>query len=237
MKKNSQTKIGILGYGEIGKAISNFYKNPKIKDLNRDDGFAGIDILHVCIPWSENFEKIVKDNVKQFKPKLVIIHSTVAPGTTKKIGRMAVHSPVRGVHPFLFKGVKTFVKYIGADDRKTGAYAQKHLQSLGIKTKLVFPSKNTEALKLWDTTQYGWMILLNKEIKNWCQKNKVDFDFIYKEGNISYNEGYKKLGRPEVARPYLQYMPGKIGGHCVIPNCKILDSKIAKLILENNDSY
>ena len=29
--------VGIIGYGEIGKAIAKFYKNPKIKDLERQN--------------------------------------------------------------------------------------------------------------------------------------------------------------------------------------------------------
>jgi hypothetical protein len=81
------------------------------------------------------------------------------------------------------------------------------------------------------------MIALNKEIKKWCDKKGLDFDIIYAEANKSYNEGYRKLGREEVVRPYLKYMPGKIGGHCVIPNCHILDSEIAKYILLKNKSY
>ncbi|MCX6718101.1 MAG: hypothetical protein NTY81_00655 [Candidatus Staskawiczbacteria bacterium] len=232
----SLQKIGILGYGEIGKAISKFYNNPKIKDLKRDDGLAGVDILHICIPWSRDFVKIVKKEIKKANPKLTIIHSTVAPGTTKKIGGMIVHSPVRGVHPKLFEGIKTFVKYIGADSEKAGKMAESHLKSLGIKTKIFYPSKTTEAIKLWDTTQYGWLIVLNKEMKKWCDKNKVDFEAVYADANKTYNEGYKKLGREEVLRPYLKYVPGKIGGHCVIPNCQILKDGIAKIILKRNES-
>ena len=114
-KDNSEnkSKIGILGYGEVGQAIAKFYKNPLIKDLNKDDGLNGVEILHICFPWSNNFVKIVKKEIKKIKPKLTIIHSTIAPGTTKKIGGMVVHSPIRGMHPRLFKGIKTFVKYIG----------------------------------------------------------------------------------------------------------------------------
>ncbi|MBI3631475.1 MAG: hypothetical protein HY219_01235, partial [Candidatus Staskawiczbacteria bacterium] len=127
MKKNNE-KVGILGYGEIGKSLALFYKNPKIKDLKRDDGLFGVDILHVCIPWSNNFVKIIKKEINQIKPKITIIHSTIIPGTTKKIGGMIVHSPVRGVHPNLHKGIKTFVKYIGADNKKAGQLAEKHLR-------------------------------------------------------------------------------------------------------------
>ncbi|MFA5299151.1 MAG: hypothetical protein WC389_13165, partial [Lutibacter sp.] len=53
-------KIGILGNGQIGQAISKFYKNPLIKDINRDDGLIGVDVLHICIPYNENFVKIVE---------------------------------------------------------------------------------------------------------------------------------------------------------------------------------
>lgn len=237
-------KIGILGYGEIGKAIAQFYKNPKIKDLTRNDGLENLDVLHICIPWSNNFCNIACKEIKSARPKLTIIHSTLALGETKKIIsklpkdlKQVVHSPVRGVHPFLQKGIKTFVKYIGAENKKSGLLAESHLNKLGIKTKLFVPSTLSEALKLWDTTQYGWMIVLNKAIKEWCLKNKIDFEAIYIEANKTYNEGYKKLGRNEVQRPHLKYMKGKIGGHCVIPNCKILDSKIAKIILKENNKY
>ncbi|OGZ27134.1 MAG: hypothetical protein A2365_00495 [Candidatus Nealsonbacteria bacterium RIFOXYB1_FULL_40_15] len=230
--------VGILGFGEIGKAIAEIYRlsgiTPKIKDLNRDDSMENLGVLNICIPYSASFVKIVKKQIKKSNPDLVIVHSTVKIGTVRRIGPNAVHSPVRGVHPDLVKGIKTFVKYIGADSKETGETAEKHLRKIGLKTRIMMPSETTEALKLWDTTQYGWMIVLNKEIKKWCDKKGLDFEKVYREANRSYNEGYGKLGRPEVARPCLKYMPGKIGGHCVIPNCELLDSKIAKLILEEN---
>lgn len=239
--KNSKHRVGILGYGEIGSSLSKFYDNPKIKDLKRDDGLLGVEILNICIPFNGNFVEIVSKEIKEIKPKLTIIHSTVAPGTTKKLADkfsgMVVHSPVRGVHPFLFRGMKTFVKYVGADDKKAGKMAQKHLSSIGIKTKLFIPSLTTEAIKIWDTTQYGWMIIINKEIKKWCDKMGVDFEAVYTDANKTYNDGYKKLGRVEVQRPYLRYIPGKIGGHCVIPNCQILKGDISKIILDKNKKY
>lgn len=242
--KNYFNKIGILGFGEVGQAIAKFYRNPKIKDLKRDDGLMRVEILHICIPWNNKFIDVVKKEIKTMKPKLTIIHSTVAIGTTKKLVLslskdcgMVVHSPVRGVHPNLYQGIKTFVKYIGADNKKAGKLAEKHFKNLGIKTKIFMPSAITEALKLWDTTQYGWFIVLNKEIKKWCDKKGLDFEAIYTEANKSYNQGYKKLKRPEVLRPYLKYVKGKIGGHCITPNCKILGSDIAEIILRKNDTY
>ena len=176
MSSKKELKIGILGYGEVGQAIAKFYKNPRIKDLNKDDGLEGVEILHVCIPWSKNFVKLVKKEIKKIKPKLTIIHSTVAPETTKKIGGMIVHSPVRGVHPHLYEGIKTFVKYIGADNKKAGDFAKRHLESLGIKTKVFYPSVTTEIGKLLDTSYYGLCIAWHGEMKKLCDKYGIDFD-------------------------------------------------------------
>ena len=230
-------KIGILGYGEVGKAIAKFYKNPLIKDLKRDDGLEGIDILHICIPWSKNFIKIVKAEIKKDKPKLTIIHSTVKIGTTKKIGGMVVHSPVKGFHPKLYKGIKIFVKYIGADNKKAGQMAKRHLESLGLKVKVFYPSATTEALKLWETTQSCWGIILQKKIKKWCDKKGLNFNTIYTEANKEFNRGYKKLGKESDCLSYFKNMPGKIGGHCLIPNCQLLDSEVAKFILKENENF
>ncbi|KKR73262.1 MAG: EsV-1-83 [Candidatus Nomurabacteria bacterium GW2011_GWA1_40_8] len=224
-------KIGILGYGEIGRAIGKFYKDFQVDDLLRPCFFTKLDILHVCIPYSSNFVRIVKEKIKKTGAKLTIIHSTVAIGTTQKIGGFVVHSPVRGVHPNLHEGIKTFVKYVGFDDEKVGLLAFRHLRSLGIKAHSVWDSRNTEALKLWDTTQYGVMIILNKEIKKFCDKHGLDFSVVYKHANRTYNEGYVELGRSEVVRPFLQFMAGKIGGHCVLSNCEILPDPLAKWIL------
>jgi len=245
MNKNQKhNNIGIVGYGEIGKAIAKFYGSTnsphvKIKDINRDDKLEGVEILHICIPWSDKFVDIVKKEIKEIKPQITIIHSTVAPGTTKKLVLslpkelgMVVHSPVRGVHPKLFEGIKTFIKYIGADNKRAGEMAKKHLGSLGIKTKLFFPSVTTELGKILDTTYYGVVIAWHKEMKKICDKFGVDFEKSVTEFNKTYNEGYTKLGKKNVVRPVLFVDNKPIGGHCVVPNAEILKKHIASKALD-----
>jgi 3-hydroxyisobutyrate dehydrogenase-like beta-hydroxyacid dehydrogenase len=227
-----KSKIGILGFGEIGSSIAKFYKNPRIKDLKRDDGLLGIEILHICIPFSDDFVDIVKKEIKASNPKLTIIHSTVAPGTVKKIGGKVVHSPVRGVHPQLYKGIKTFVKYIGADDKDAAKMAEKHLKSLGIKTKTFFPAITTELGKILDTTYYGVAIAWHGEMKQICDKLKVNFEEAVTDFNKTYNEGYTKLGKKNVVRPVLY--PPQLGKpkHCITPNASILSKYYDGAILE-----
>jgi len=236
MASKNKLKIGILGYGEVGQAVAKFYKNPKIKDLKRDDELKRVDILHICISYSNNFVKIVKKEIKKIKPRLTIIHSTIAPGTTKKIGGMVVHSPIRGIHPNLYKGIKTFVKYIGADNKKAGKLAKKHLESLGIKTKVFQPSIVTELGKLFSTSYYGLCIAWHGEMKKMCEKAGIDFEKTVTDFNKTYNQGYSKLGKKNVVRPVLYPPGGGIKGHCLIPNAEILKeyhkSKALDLILE-----
>ena len=224
MDKNS--KIGILGYGEIGSSLAKFYKNPKIKDLKRDDGLKGVEILHICIPWSDNFIDIVKKEIKEINPKLTIIHSTIAPGATKKLsdkfGGMVVHSPVRGTHPNLYRGIKTFVKYIGADYKKAGDLAKRHLSSLGIKTKVLYPSVTSELGKILDTTYYGVCIAWHGEMKEICDKFRVDFENAVTDFNQTYNKGYSKLGKKKFVRPVLYPPQNGKPKHCIIPNAAIL---------------
>ena len=239
MDNTKKIKIGVLGYGEVGMAIAKFYRNPKIKDLKRDDDLAGVDILNVCIPWSDKFFDIVKKEIKNINPKITIIHSTVAPGTTKKLANifngMVVHSPIRGTHPNLYRGVKVFVKYIGADDVKVGNIAKKHIESLGIKTKLFSLSETTELGKLFDTTYYGICIAWHGEMKKICDKFGVNFDQAVTDFNKTYNNGYTKIGKKNVVRPILSPPSGGIGGHCIIPNARLLNgvskSKFIDLIL------
>lgn len=246
MDLKNKMKIGILGYGEVGQAVAKLYKFPhlrqgfggqaRIKDLNRDDGLKGVEILHICLPWSKKFVKTAKKEIKKIKPKIAIIHSTVAPGTIKRIGGMVVHSPIRGVHPYLFKGIKTFVKYIGADNKKAGNLAKKHLESLGIKTKVFMPSITTEIGKLLDTPYYGLCIAWHGEMKKICDKAGVDFNEAVADFNKTYNQGYIKLGKKNVIRPVLYPPKRGIGGHCIIPNAKMLKkyhrSKAIDLILK-----
>jgi UDP-glucose 6-dehydrogenase len=237
--------IGILGYGEIGKSLYSLYKEnniaPKIKDLNINE-FKKIKILNICIPYSIDFEGIVIKELERLSPKLTIIHSTLPIGTIKRIEKQTnfkytiSHSPVRGNHPKLKKSLKTFIKYIGCNSKKAGILTKKHFKKIGIKTKVINNSDQTETLKLLCTSYYGLCIIWHNEMKKICDKFNLDFNLI-KDWNKSYNIAYTKLNQQKFNRPVLEYPKNnKIGGHCIIPNAKLLnidfDSKLINEILK-----
>lgn len=227
-------KIGILGYGQIGKAIASFYHDPYIQDLDGSDFSPGIDldILHVCIPYSANFHKTVLQVIKEYAPgALVLIHSTVAVGTTKMLWEehpRIVHAPIRGVHPNLKRGIETFPMYIGSDNPGAASEAAEHMEHLAeegtIRTVMLHKSATSELLKLLDTTYYGVCIAFHAYAEKLCEKEGVNFDMVMTEANLTYNAGYLELGKRNVNRPVLTPPEGgKIGGHCVIPNAEILE--------------
>lgn len=211
----------VVGFGEVGKALysilgkGNYWMDSSSTNWHGEE----IDVIHICIPYNKEFNEWIK-YWKSYRA-LVIVHSSVPVETCDKLG--VVHSPIRGVHPKLEKGIRTFIKYFGGKDAKKAA---KIFGKLGIRTKVYKEARITEAIKLWDTTQYGRLIMLEKEIYKWCKKHKIDFNAVYTQANMDYNTGYERLGRHEVVRPYLKHVEGPIGGHCVRENSKLLGVKL-----------
>jgi len=113
-----KTKDVVAGMGEIGKPIFNLISqatkvfgydlNPKLIDKKQNEKLQDLDvrILHVCIPFNKKFIKNVRNLGKKFDPKIIVIHSTVRPGTTRKIQTEfaipVIYSATRGVHKRMF---------------------------------------------------------------------------------------------------------------------------------------
>ena len=240
-------KIGILGFGEVGKSIEELYltapfafdESVSVKDLDLyvDDGIKDCNYLHVCIPYSDDFVDQVCECIEKETPKNVIIHSTVQVGTTRKIVEQSgliniCHAPVRGVHPDLYEGLKTFPMYIGYDETQ---HATKDfigallflLGSIGVTAKVVNKPETSELAKIASTSYYGMCIAFHAEINSLCNEMGLSFEEVMTEWNKDYNNGYKKLDMDHVVRPVLTppaflRPDGAIGGHCIIPNAKLL---------------
>ncbi len=229
----------IIGRGEVGQSLYHVLKtahSAKIRDkrplLEEKQGATPrFEVLHICFPYFKGFEEEVKKYQKQYGPKYTIIHSTVPLGTSRKC--KSFHSPIRGSHPNLTKSIKTFIKYLAPADMKLKTY----FAAANIKVKMFDKQETTELLKILSTTYYAWNIIFCKEVKKICDKHKLDFNEVYTRPNQTYNEGYEILRKTNVRRPILEPMPGPIGGHCLIPNCELLKSKITSLLLKFNKNY
>jgi UDP-N-acetyl-D-mannosaminuronate dehydrogenase len=229
----------VIGYkGEIGSAILKLIENSEKynifkKDVDDIEIKEKIDIMHICIPYFDNFVDIAVDYVGDYKPGLVIINSTVRPETTQKIHEKAncrmVHSPVRGKHPNIRDGLLKAIKFIGPIDKESGDMAKEHFESLGIKCSILRSPIETELGKLFSTTYYALCIAYHQEMERVCKKFDSDFEQTVTRFNESYNAVCREIN-PKVVRPILS--PGFIGGHCLMPNIALLKKDVKSDFLD-----
>jgi len=244
---NRNTKDVVAGLGEIGKPIRQLISNvtytlgydtdPRLVDkISKINSFP-TRLLHVCIPFNENFEKNVIDLNKKFNPMVIVIHSTVGPGTTNKLQQRldipVVYSATRGVHKRMLHDLKRYTKFFAVDSNAPNAKwaastYSKTLAKCGIKTKIMSNPITLELAKIvCDTSYYGWLINYAQLSNMIASKYKVDYDEMWS----FTDEIHKFLGN----RPKM--FPGFIGGHCVIPNLDLINDATLNLIKEINDDY
>jgi UDP-N-acetyl-D-mannosaminuronate dehydrogenase len=227
MKSNSK-KIVVVGLGEVGKPlfelVSRHYDVVGV-DISPVGQIGEVDIMHVCFPFEiKDFIGEAARYIDLFRPALTIVNSTVSIGTTRAIadrsGQNVVNSPIRGKHARMLDEIGIYTKFVGAMDPAAGQRAAEHFQSLGMKTKILSSPEATELAKLTETTYFGLMIAWAQEVERYCDETGQDYAEV-----VSFYEEIKFF-------PPVKYFPGVIGGHCVMPNIKILRKRYESSLLE-----
>jgi UDP-N-acetyl-D-mannosaminuronate dehydrogenase len=244
-------KVLVVGLGEVGRALFELLKDcgkfevygfdvdeEKMHAVRQTKLPSEVDVMHICIPCfsQEEFVDAVVNYVERFKPKLVIVNSTVFPGTTIEVYKRCsnihvAHSPVRGMHKSLEHmkwELKRWRKYVGGAESEAAEAARQHFEKLGLKTKVLRSCIETELAKLFETTYRAWMITCFQEMHRVSRHFEADFDNI-----VDFLEDTHKV---RLDRPIM--FPGFISGHCIIPNVELLlktyDSEFLRLILKSN---
>lgn len=223
----------IIGAGQVGTGLAAMLRptSQNLIVLDKEgmeypwENQADVSMLHICIGDSDEFVPIVQKYVEKFRPKVVVIHSTVVIGKTWSLEALVtppvVHSPIRGQHPDLSGGIKTFRKFFSGSDIEAVEYVMERFELAGIACEAMGGgTKATEIAKLACTFRYGLNIAGTQMVERLCKKYGVRFDEVYNAWEESYNDGYHALGMDHVRRPIL--FPGIIGGHCVVPNLLLL---------------
>ena len=236
----------ILGMGEVGETLFDLLvdrkfdcigidlDDSKCKNYTENEIIENPQYLHVCLPGElEKFTDIVIEWINKIKNiQVVVIHSTVKPGTTKTIQeRLSIpilFSPVRGVHRRFLDDIKKYTKFISFDGTEINSKIKKDLENRFEKVDWMSTTKTAELAKiLVDTTYYGWLINYAQITKMICEKENVDFDEMWKFAD----EIHENLGN----RPKM--FPGIIGGHCVIPNLNLVEYENLDVIKTINEMY
>lgn len=224
-------KYVIIGHGEVGRAFVELY-NGNVEIVDPPQGFhgdpSGAAVAHICTPAAAVPEVLVQG-------ALNIVHATVAPGTCRALSEKAtvVHAPVKGKHPDLAESLLTFRMMVGGGEDDV-VRAIDVLTSIGITATDGGVWENTEIAKVMSTTRLGLDALFIKHLHDLCEQYGADLEKVYAQWTKDYNDGYESMGLGKFRRPILRYMPGPIGGHCVMPNAELMknESWIAREVSE-----
>lgn len=224
----------VIGMGQIGSAVSQVLADGGYEvltmDVNSESITRKIDVMNICFGYSDSFIKDVRSYQRKFKPKVTIIYSSVPVGTTKRI-KHAVHSPIEGKHPRLTGSVRMGLRWIGYNNDEDKHLAQKVWRPITV-CETVPNSDWTEFLKLASTSKYGINIVWAEYMDKVSKDLGMPYDYV-KDWDQSYNDLYSRLKMKGNRKYVLDAPRGEIGGHCVVPNAKLLNEDYPNQMLFN----
>ena len=213
--------IAIIGLGEVGQPLYELVQQTGHEVVGVDveptnlPAPGTVSVMHVCIPFE--IDDFVGETARYFnllRPKLTVINSTVAVGTTRsvheRIGSPIVYSPIRGKHARMLEELTHYDKFVGPIDAESSHAANRHFESLGMTTRILSSPEAAELAKLTETTYFGLLIAWAQEVERYCDSVGADYDEV-----VAF---YEEVGY----LPPVKFLPGIIGGHCVMPNIEIL---------------
>ena len=235
----------VIGLGEVGRPLYKIlsekfmnvygYDSDESKTVHELEEIPKtIEFMHIAYPYVDGkFIDSTINYIASFNPRLVIIHSSIPPGTTRliqsKVNSKVAYSPVRGKHPNLYEHLRFWTKWVSAVDRAGVELARRHLEGAGFRVRVAENPESLELAKLWETVYRAAMIACWQEIHRISRKFGADIKVVAE----FVKEVHEVLGD----RPL--YYPDVIGGHCLIPNTKILvelvESDLLTFILRSNE--
>lgn len=234
-------RILVIGMGEIGSSlyeiVRGVYRQTEAYDIKWGEKSlpTDVDVVHICYPYSETFIEDTVNYMKETNSLLLLIESTVLPGTTYNIASElsskgmrthVVHSPVRGRKADGFKAcLYGYTKFIGPVEKVGGEMADDYYKSLGFKTRICRSPLETEFAKIINLSYFGIMLAWNQEMRRIAKKHNLNIDDILAFLETTTIESGFRFPRPV-------YDGEPIGGHCIIPGMKLLYEKYKSQLIE-----
>jgi UDP-N-acetyl-D-mannosaminuronate dehydrogenase len=217
LAESTEAQVLVVGLGEVGGPLLEVLGGTHQaagRDID-DKEFHGVRILHLCFPFGVNFVSAATRYVELYRPEVVVVNSTVIPGTTRAIeqetGTPAVYSPVRGKHTRMAEELQRYTKFIAGTSPEALATVEAHFTAAGVATRRMSSFESLELAKLLETSYFGVLVAWAQEMDRFAAAADAD----YWETAAFFEEiGFL---------PPVSFEPGYIGGHCVMPNLELLE--------------
>ena len=251
-------KIGIIGQGYVGTAIKvGFEPHYKLETYDKydedkstcglSDMVAECEVIFVCVPTPMNEDgschtDIVESVVKEIDEwvsryhkdvsPIVVIKSTVPPGTTDRLHRKYKNVNVVFNPEFLTEA--NFIEDFKTQDRIILGGTRKGTNLLRQVYSKVFPtahiiktgSKTAEMVKYMTNSYLATKVSFANEIYQICQKINIDYDKV-----VEYATLDERLGKTHLSVPGPDGDLG-FGGHCLPKDLNALITFAQNLDLE-----
>ncbi|MBI5509817.1 MAG: hypothetical protein HY903_13765 [Deltaproteobacteria bacterium] len=227
----------VLGLGEIGRPLYDLIHKQHPSTVGVDvqpvDVTAPVGLMLVCYPHdlAGGFVATTVAYAEKYRPEVIVINSTVRPGTTALIeaqaGVAAVYSPVRGKHVRMHDDLLKYRKFVAGKNGAAVERATALFASAGMKVATMRTPEALEIAKLSETTYFGILLAWAQELERFARAVGADyFDVARFFEEVDY-------------LPRVTFRPGHIGGHCIMPNIAILrqrfESELLDAIVASND--
>jgi UDP-N-acetyl-D-mannosaminuronate dehydrogenase len=223
----SGSVVIVVGQGEIGKPLQTILSGTYHcigVDIEPVEVAARCSTMHICYPYQiPDFVDTTVAYIRKYKPELTIIHSTVVPGTTRRVfgesGAKLAYSPARGKHVRMEEDLLRYKKFVAGIDDISSTRAVEHLAAAGFRTDHFRTPEIGELAKLIETTWLGILIGWAQEVERFAE---------------SYGASFEEVNAfiQEVDFLPSHIFPGWIGGHCVMPNIELLQERVQSQFLD-----
>ena len=229
-------KIGIIGQGYVGTALKegfqDFYQVETYDkyDLGKSthskiaDIVELADVIFVCVPtpmrqdgscYTGIVEEVIREINENANGQIVVIKSTVPPGTTDRINQEYTHSTVIFNPEFLteanfiqdFKNQSRII--LGGDRKGTNIVRQIYSRIFPNATIVKTGAKHAEMVKYFTNCFLATKVSFANEMYNICNQLDLDYDKI-----VEYATYDERLGKSHWAVPGPDGDFG-YGGHCL----------------------
>lgn len=204
--KDKNYKIGIVGWGYVGQAMGRIFEgwdtiiySPHYEKCASKEEFKDTDLNIICVPTAmkENGQcdtSIVEESVKwlteQNPYSLILIKSTVEPGTTNRlkekynarivfspeyIGEGKYYTPP-WKYPDPINTITHGFMVMGGDQKDMEEIAQIFIRRMGVHTRFTFlPAKAAEFVKYWENLWGATKVIFTNHMFDCAKALGVDF--------------------------------------------------------------